>query len=192
MKALSLFVAIAMMIIMPSTMVHAQTVTLQSAIQQLNFSLTVEWDQKDPNFKAKALKTFNAQIKELQASGVSTQSIVAGLKSQLKDAKLIADLDRLANVAKTKKMSPKQTQSLVAQYAAQAQKAGASWTGEGAVYTLVAIAVIALIVVAIANGNVGVVVSDPYPYCYDDCYTDCYYDYWGDYVCNRYCDRVCY
>ena len=159
MKNISAMVALVMSVVLPTIFVHAETQSLNGAIQQLNYSLTVQWDQQDAQFKANAYKVFAGQIEQLQKEGMTQGQLVEALKLQLNDAKLIADLDLLAAIAKEKNMTAAQTNALVAQYAMKAQKEGASWTGSSGggmnVGVIIAVIVVIVVIILIINNNTG-------------------------------------
>ncbi len=181
MKTISSLIAALMVIVLPTTFSHAETLSLNGAIQQLNFTLNVKWDQKDPKVKNQALATFVGQIDQLKAQGMSQEQIVAGLKAQLNDEKLAADLDQLAAIAKEKKMDDAQTVAYVMDYATKAQKQGASWNSTGTIIVGVSVAlVIVLMVVLLSSGGSGTAVVAV------GCTNYCGYDVYGNYYCTCY------
>ena len=76
MKIMSSFVALLMMIVLPTTFAHADKITLNDAIANLNFTLNVKWDQKDQAVRTEALKVFSNQIEELKAQGMTQDQII--------------------------------------------------------------------------------------------------------------------
>jgi len=184
-KKLNALALAVMMAVFPTLQAEANSLTVQSAINQLNHTLSVEWDQQDPAVKRMALDTFTAQIAELQKNGVSQDEILKSLKAQMPDAQTVKDIENLAAQAKAEGLSKTEMNKLVGQYVQTAQATGASWS-DAATYTVVSIAVIALIVVVLASGG-SVYVSntstgywstcedwDPY---YGWYYYDCYVYY---------------
>ena len=167
--------ALMMVGVVPSVQVHAQEMTIQSAVADLQYSLNVEWDQKDVGFKKEAIKAFNAKVAQLSKSGLTREQLVAALKTNL-DAQSAKDVDGLAAYAKEKNLSAQETQALVMDYVSK-NASGASWTSQATV-TVVVIGVILLLAIAIATADTVVVDT------YDPYYYDCYYDYYYDeYYC---------
>lgn len=176
-KTVNFLIALLMITTFPTVQAHAQTLTVEAAINQLNYKLNVQWDQKDQAFKKEAFQAFTQQIVELQKSGVSADQIVSVLKSKMPDAQTAKDIDTLATQAKIQGMSGEQINKLVFGYM-QKQATGASWS-EGATYAVVAGGLIVLVaVILLAGGNV--YVDNGYRNGYwSSCY-DYYYNYWYD------------
>ena len=173
MKKINTLFAILMMAVVPTVQAHAETLSVESAINELNFALTVQWDQKDAGFKSAAINKFMGEVADLQKQGVSKEEIVKALKSKMPDAQMAKDIDTLANVAKAKNLSPAETDKLVMNYMSKTQTSGASYSSTAWVITSVAtIALIVLIIVLIANSQPTVVYS-----------SNCGYDYYGNYYC---------
>lgn len=182
-KKLNALALAVMMAVMPTLQAEANTVTIQSAINQLNYTLSVEWDQKDPAVKRMALETFTAQVAELQKNGLSNEAIVEALKAQMPDAQTAKDIENLAAQAKAEGLSNAEMNKLVAQYMQNGKVTGASWS-DAATYTVISIAVIALIIVVLASGGTVTVSSTGYwtvcedwDYYYGWYYYDCYVYY---------------
>lgn len=161
---------------------------MTQALQELQYKLSVEWDQKDTAFKNKALKTFNDQIKALQARGVTQIEIVQELKAQTLDAQTAKELDQIAKIAKEQKLSKAEIENQVNRYIEKAQTKGASWSDDTTA-TILILAIVALFIVAVLAGAQFEIYVDGY---YEDDYTDdedydCYYDtFWHEYVCDSY------
>jgi len=178
-KTIHSLIALLMIATFPTVQVQAANLTVESAINQLNYKINVQWDQKDPAFKKAAYQEFTKQIAELQKQGVSNDAIVAALKSKMPDAQTAKDLDTLAAQAKSQGMNSQQVNQLVFQYM-QKQATGASWSDE-ATYAVVAVGVIALVAVILLSGG-SVYVDNGYGYSdgyWDSCY-DYYYGYYYD------------
>jgi hypothetical protein len=185
-KIIHSFVALLMVASMPVTQVHAESVSLDSAINQLNYKLNVQWDQHDQAFKKEAYQSFTNQVADLQAHGATADQIVTALKSKMPDAQTARDVESLATQAKNSGMNSEQVNQLVFNYM-QRQATGASWN-DSATYTAVSVGVLVLVaVVLLAGGNVTVSTGTYYPAnsgywssCYDytyNYYYDCYIYY---------------
>lgn len=169
---------------------------LKEAFNELNYSLTTEWDQKDKAFYETQMKTFAATIRDLQAKGLTNAQLIDFAKSEVKDAKAAKDLETAMTMVQINKMSSAEASKYVLDTMKKSYSAGASWNGEVLVYLAVGVLIVAL-AVAIASGNASVSTGggsncyydDVYvcdTYCYDDwygytCYDDCYYS--SQYIC---------
>ena len=179
---------------MPSAQVYAQNATLDQAIQNLQFALTVEWDQKDSNFRNEVMKQFQIEVTKLEKSGMTREQILTELKTKVLDSRTAADLDKVIQLSKDQKVSKEEIRKIVTSNIERSQRTGASWQGDSAgtvIAAVVIVAIVVLIIVAASNSrSTTVYVDDGYyyddNYYYDDdyYYYDCYWDsFWEEYVC---------
>lgn len=187
---------IALMLVLSIFTVQAHASTndgLKAAFDELNYSLTVEWDQKDKDFHATQMKKFTASIRDLQSKGLTNAQLVDFAKSQVKNAQVAKDLETALNMIQINKMSGAEANKYIIDTMKKSYSAGASWNGEVFIYLAVGVLIVAL-AVAIAGsssssssssngGGSSCYYDDVYvcdTYCYDDyygytCYDDCYY-----------------
>lgn len=165
---------------------HASTNNgLKAAFDELNYSLTTEWDQKDKSFYEAQMKQFSATLRDLQAKGLTNAQLIDFAKSEIKDAKAAKDLETAMNLIQINKMSSAEASTYVLETMKKSYSAGASWNGEVLIYLAVGVLVVAL-AVAIASGNVTVNNSTCNGY-YDQVYVcDSWYDYYGYYYQDCY------
>jgi hypothetical protein len=172
---------------------------LKAAFDEMNYSLTVEWDQEDRNFYESQLKKFTSTVRELQKSGLTNAQMIEFAKTQVKDAKVAKDLETAFSMITINKMSSEEASKYMMDSMKRAYSNGASWNGEVLVYLAVGLLIVAL-AVGLASGSRGGGSSNGgggTVSCYDDCYYydyQCGYDWYGWPVyCEGYtCDRVCY
>lgn len=183
-KIASGLLALIMATILPMNQVLAQGVTLDSAISNLQYSLTVEWDQKDVTAQKAILGAFAADVETLKKQGVSDEQIFKALSEKAFDAQTSKDIAHLAKYAKEKKLDQKEVRKLVVDYANKSQKLGTSWSDEATVGLVIGIVLVVVLIAALSggfsNGSSG-------GYYYYDCYDECYYDWDGYYYCDTYC-----
>jgi len=75
---------------------HASTHDgLKAAFDELNYALTVEWDQKDKDFHASQMKKFTASLRDLQSKGLTNAQLVDFAKSQVRMLRLLKTLKLL-------------------------------------------------------------------------------------------------
>lgn len=176
---------------------HANTQNgLKAAFDEMNYSLTVEWDQSDKAFYEGQLKKFTQTVRELQKQGLTNAQMIEFAKSQVKDAKVAKDLETAFSMITINKMSSEEASQYMMDSMKRAYSNGASWSGEVLVYLAVGLLVVAL-AVGLASGNVSSNGGGHTGSCYDDCYYydyRCGYDYWGwpvycqGYTCDTYCN----
>jgi hypothetical protein len=170
--------------------VHANAASqnsLKAAFDELNYSLTVEWDQKDQDFYSKQMSAFSATVHGLQEQGLTNEQMLAFAKSEIKDAKVAKDLETTFNMISLNKMSSKDAAKYMMESMKKSYSVGASFNGEVFVYLAVGVLVVAL-AVAIASGNATVSTGGGY-YCTDYYVCDTYCDYYG---CWDDCYYTCY
>jgi len=169
---------------------------LRAAFDEMNFAITVEWDQKDKNFYEAQLKKFTTTVRELQKKGLTNAEMIEFAKSHVKDAKVAKDLDTAFSMITINKMNSEEASKYVIDSMKRAYSSGASWTGSGVLYVAAALLLVAL-AVGVANGNVSGGGNGGGGYCVEDCYYyeyQCGYDWFGfPAYCEDYtCDTVCY
>lgn len=169
---------------------------LKAAFDEMNYALTVEWDQKDQSFYESQLKQFTGTVRELQKKGLTNQQMIDFAKSQVKDAKAAKDLETAFSMITINKMSSEEASLYMMETMKRSYSNGASWAGDALIYLAAGLLIVAL-AVGVAAGGGGGTGGGYSSGCYDSCYWyDVYcYDYvYGSYVCDqRYtCDYVCY
>ena len=193
------FITLMMVIAIFTVQAHATTQNgLKAAFDEMNYALTVEWDQQDKNFYEGQLKKFTATVRELQKAGLTNAQMIDFAKSQVKDAKVAKDLETAFSMITINKMSSEEASRYMMDSMKRAYSNGASWNGDVLVYLAVGLLIVALAVGLSGSGgsssgsNTGGIYT-----CYDNCYYydyQCGYDYWGWPVyCESYtCDNICY
>lgn len=190
---------ITMMMVIAIFTVSAQATTqngLKAAFDEMNYALTVEWDQQDKNFYEAQLKQFTATVRELQKAGLTNAQMISFAKSQVKDAKVAKDLETAFSMITINKMSSEEASKYMMDSMKRAYSNGASWNGDVLLYLAVGLLVVALAVGLSGSSSGGTGGSTGGYYCYDDCYYydyRCGYDWYGWPVyCQAYtCDRIC-
>lgn len=125
---------------------HATTQNgLKAAYDEMNYALTVEWDQKDQSFYEAQLKKFSAVVRDLQKTGMTNAQMIDFAKSEIKDAKVAQDLDTAFSMITTSKMSNEEALEYIISSMKHSYSSGASWDGKfDVVYGSVVVIVIAI------------------------------------------------
>lgn len=124
---------------------------IKDAFDELNYSLTVEWDQKDPDFYKEKMNNFYRSINDLRKQGMSNGELLGFAKSQLKNQKIAVDLDNMLQTIEIEKMSSEEASSYVMSTMKDSYQTGAAWRG-GIGASIVLGLIIAIIVVAVIYG----------------------------------------
>lgn len=154
---------------------------LKAAFDELNYALTVEWDQNDRNFYNSNMEQFKTSLNSLQEQGLSNQDLVNFTLTQVKDEKLAKDLQTAFTMITINKLSQSEAQRYVTDVMNKSYSRGASWGGEvivGAVFLILIIAVAAIVAgkARVDDGCYEVEVCEDYctgGVCYTDCDWEC-------------------
>lgn len=176
MKVLSAAVAMMMVAVIPTTQAMAQNASVENAINELNYTLSVEWNQKDEAVKKAAFAKFYGELQALEAQGVSRDEIYATIKSKVLTAQAAKDVDAIIGLAKAGRITAQEARAQLGAYLNKAQATGANWSSGATLGGIgLALVVIGLVALAVASGGGGSVVV------YQDCGYYCYDYYWGEY-----------
>lgn len=193
------FITLMMVVAIFTVSAHANTQNgLKLAFDEMNYSLTVEWDQKDQSFYQAQLKKFTAQVRELQKQGLTNQQMIDFAKTQVKDAKVAKDLETAFSMITINKMSSEEASKYMMDSMKRSYSNGASWNGDVLVYLAVGLLIVALAVGLANGGGNGGGSTGGGSTCYNDCYwydVYCYDSWYGySYYCGQdyTCDYVCY
>lgn len=169
---------------------------LNNAFNDLNFSLSVEWDQTDRKFYNKKMKDFQDTVKKLQKKGLKTTQILELAKNQIKNKSVAKEMDKLFKLIEKKKLSEKDARDLLLKTLSKGSAEGANFRGRySSVYAAAAVILlltgVVLLAAAAASSSTGVVVGGGA--CYDEYICIDYYDSWGFYwYTDCFWDVVCY
>ncbi len=169
--------------------VHANAGTnqgLKAAFDDLNYSLTVEWDQKDRAFHDAKMRAFSSKVAELQAQGLTNADLLAFAKSQIHNAALARDVEAAFNLIQINNMSIGEANTLVRDMISKSYSTGASWSGSALLLGGLGILLILAAVSSAGSGGTGGGYGCGNEYvCYDVYdswgyywYTDCGYEYY--------------
>ncbi len=165
---------------------------LKTAFDELNYALTVEWDQQNKDFYIEQMKTFKGKVRDLQALGLSNKELIEFAKAEVKNKKLATELDTAFSMISLNKMSAEDASEYLADLVKKSYSTGASWNSDAGL--LIGVGLLLVIVgVAVAGGGGSGGGGGVY-YCTDRyvCNYDCYWDpYWGQ-TCYNDCYWTCY
>lgn len=207
-------IIVSLLLILNIATAQAQIVSHQSLkdlVDQLQFSLTVEWDQKDLNFRNEKLKAFNEGLANLRKQGLTDRELLDFIKSEVKDQKVSKDIDELYSMLLKKNVSSQLLESKFLDLAKKTQNRGASWSiedlplaGQIGVFvgTLAALYGIIFLMVYASNnyggsggggGGGGGSGGGSDPYCYEEKTCSSYYStIWDQWVEDCTYQTICY
>lgn len=123
---------------------------LKTAFEELNYNLSVEWDQKDQNFYDQEMKKFASELKSLKAQGLTNTEIVAFVKSEMKNEKVAKDLETAFSMIQVNQMTLDEASSYMIESLKMARSTGANWSASThlAFSAVFSVLVLAAIIVA--------------------------------------------
>ncbi len=125
------FISMLMIVTFPMNAVHASEASLADAMNELQYNLTVQWDQKDQAAKNQYVDAFTQKVAALKAAGLSDEELLKAVATEAGDPQSAADLQALSEYAKSNQLTPEQITDAVVQYSNQASHDGAHWLGKG-------------------------------------------------------------
>lgn len=183
--------------ILSITFTHANAGTengLKAAFDELNYSLSVEWDQKDKEFYSQQMKVFSARLMELQNKGLTRNELVAFVKSEVKDQAVAKDLETAFNMVSINKMNSEDATKYMVETMKKSYSSGAAWNGEVVVFLAIGVLIIAAALALAARSSSSNTCSNTVSECDYNGELNCYYDMWGErwcelgYDCVEYCN----
>lgn len=128
--------------------------SLKSAFDELNYALTVEWDQTDRNFYESQMNKFSATLETLQANGMTNAELVDFAVSQLKDEGAQKDLRTALSMVKINNMTQSEAKRYVTDVMNKSYNRGASWGGEVVVGVVVFVLIIAIAAIVAGKARI--------------------------------------
>ncbi len=116
-------------ILLTSQVFAGSTDGLKKAYDEMNYSLTVEWDQKNEAFYEAQIKKFNNTIRDLKAEGLTNSELLAFAKNHIQDSKLSSIIEKAFLMININKMSPEDSTKYIMDTLKKSYSNGASWNG---------------------------------------------------------------
>ena len=160
---------------------------LKNAYDVLNYSVNVEWDQKDRAFYDQKVNEFHKSIRNLQEQGLSNANLIEFLKQNIKDKKLASSIDDLYETIDANSMTSTEARKLALEYMSKNYSNGASWRRYDTAGFMTVALFISLSLLAVgtipADGRISsrrcveeYVCDEYYDNLFGFFYEDCYYD----------------
>lgn len=121
------FIALLLSLISLSTYANTQG-EFKHLINDLQYQLTVEWDQRDQAFYSEATGKFEAKVKALFEKGLTKQELQAALKEGANSAEALAKIELLIRLNKIE--TPQELMSHIRNNSQDFYQRGANWNGE--------------------------------------------------------------
>ena len=170
-----------------ANVIAGSTSGLERALDEYQFALTVEWDQKDQKFYDAKTQAFFAEVGSLiKEKGLKQEEIIALAEKKINNKQTVEALKLKLNLIGNVKNSS-ELASVLKEVSKDMYSKGASWNGDAVLTTGLVVLVVAVVGYAIWFGATHTCVE--YSERWEcDSRTDCGTDYYGS-VC--YTDTTC-
>lgn len=167
---------------------------LSNALDNLNFSLTVDWDQQDRTFYNDRKSKFENVMKSLQEKGMTNSEMIQTLAQKMKNKKLVSEVTDLLAVVQVNRLSAAEARKYITETLTNQYPEGASWLGRSAASNfgiiLLAVILISSLSSSSSSGSSSAYTSSSN--CYNDYVCVDYYDYYFGYTTECYWQTSCY
>ena len=127
---------------------------LKNAVNNFNYALTVEWDQKDTGFYDQTVKNFKDTILKFSKDGMTNKEIITSVLSSIKDRRLAQDVLQQIEIINTEEMTAEETIEFVSDKISATQTEGSQFIGRTTfVKHLLILGIVAAIVTAFHCDN---------------------------------------
>lgn len=168
----------------------AMAKALEKTFNEMNYSLNVEWDQKDQVYFNNTVDGFESQVKDLQDQGLTNKELIEFTLAKVKDKQTQKDIAEISKVISESNMTADQARDFALEKLNSTQSQGASWSGSRMGIKMVVILAIIIIIVCATSSNHDDNDNDhdrPHkPECRDDYYNESDYRGGGYNNCNQY------
>lgn len=120
---------------------------LSSAMDEYQFAMTVEWDQKDQAFKNKQLEILSAKMGELFKKGLTSQEVNKLIETRFQNSKAV-EAAKLKVSLMGNKLTPSNVVEVLKDSSSDIYSNGASWNGNTQLFVIggVIVAIVAILV----------------------------------------------
>lgn len=131
---------------------HASSVdSLKTAYNELQYALTVEWDQKDQSFKKEHTEIFAKKIQELLDQGLSVEELSSFALNQIKSESSRKEIETILSLIKINHLERSKAQQLIKNALNKSLSTGTSWNARISLLDITSIIVIVALVVSLGN-----------------------------------------
>ena len=123
-KLISFFMMVA---ILTSSAMASSHDGVKAAIDEFQYALTVEWDQKDQAFHDPKL---NELVQNLSELNLSSKELMSAMKSQINDKNISKEFEEVVAISVSKNLSLEETTKILAPRIHTIYGKGASWNGD--------------------------------------------------------------
>lgn len=146
----------------------AMAKALERTFDEMNYTLNVEWDQKDQQFFKTTVDGFEKNIKELQTQGLTNKELIDYTLAKIKDKQLQNDVREISEVINESEMTSDQARDFALEKLNGTYSQGTSWSGSRLGVKLVLILGVIILICCATKDRDDTDEDRPH----DDCYND--------------------
>lgn len=120
---------------------------LERALDDYQFALTVEWDQKDKAFQTEKTEAFFATLSDLMKKGLTTEDVMNLVAKKSKNAKEVEAIKLKMEALAKQASTPAELAQVMTDHSKGLYSTGASWEGSA---ILISVGIVAVVGAAIA------------------------------------------
>lgn len=121
---------------------------LSMAMDEYQYAMTVEWDQKDQAFKAKQLEALSGKMGELFKEGLTAEDVNVLINNRFKNSQ-VAQAAKVKLALMGNNLSPSNVVDLLKDSSSDIYSNGASWNGNTQLFVWGGV-IVAIIAIAVA------------------------------------------
>ena len=122
---------------------------LELAVDDFQYSMTVEWDQKDEAFKTNQIDGLTLKIDQLFKKGLAVQDLNLLVEKRFRNSK-IAEAVKMKLSLLGDKITPANVAQMLKDNSVEFYQQGASWNGDVPLFLSIGVAVVAIIAISLA------------------------------------------
>ena len=103
---------------------------IKEAMDELNFALNVEWDQKDPNFYTDQMSLFHGRVEKLSIRKIDQEKVFLAALEAAPESPFKNDLKNTFKQTDVNKMPSAEFRKLLIDLSKRSSTEGASWIGD--------------------------------------------------------------
>lgn len=125
---------------------------LENAIDNYQYAMTVEWDQKDVSFKEGQIDALTAQVDQLFQKGLTVQDLNLLVEKRFNNSK-VAETVKMKISLLGNKITPANVAQILKDNSIELYQQGASWNGDAPLYISIGVSIVAIVAILVAYGN---------------------------------------
>ena len=127
-SSLILFLTLAL----PTTHAYATELTVERAVQEMQYAITTEWDQKDVRKQREIYREFTVKMDQIQGAGITQAELIRQMKLLALTKQQSKDLDAVAKYVVANRLSQKEATALLVHTMQNSSSVeGTSWNADG-------------------------------------------------------------